>query len=419
MAAGARVSAALLAALLAAPLAGQAPPPPPAQQAHPVPQAPPAPQVSPAPQASRVPLLVLLDGDVKQWREWCATTGWQFLGPWTDIPEKSIDLRLKALEKRVAEARQRLPVDENRIYLAGQGEAAAAVFYTASRIPDLWAAAVAVGGSARPAIDSNRLFGANTTNLPVLWLSGNPEDQALAARLKAAGYNLEFRVEPAAGSRQVFEWLAEHRRDQFPAVADCETGVTVFSRCYWLEMTRFDAAERNDVLASTRVPPIGSGASLDLGGFGYDRADTGPGVLVAWLPPNYQGPLKLNDRILAVGGKPLKDAAAYAELMDQTSEEKPVAVSVQRGKERLRLETQIVVPKREEVVTARVQGHFLPDIREIQVLSRAVSQMRVTVPEGWVPAAMSWNGTDLGKADAPGCWLFDEKNALLSARRCP
>ena len=309
-------------------------------------------------------------------------------------------------------------MDPNRVYLAGQGEGAAAVFYVASRRPDLWAAAVAVGGSARPAIDSNRLFGANTTNLPVLWLSAGQDNQAAAARMQNAGYNLEFKLEPAANMAQVFTWLASHQRDPFPAVADCETGTPAFQSCYWIQMTRFDPTERNDALVSTRVPPIGSGASLDLGGFGYNRAAPGPGVLVAWLPPDYKGPLKLNDRILALGGKPLADAASYASLMDQADEEKPVVATVERGEDRLRIETRILVPKREEMMTARVQGRYDPARHDILVMSRAVTRMRLTVPPAWVPAAMNWNGTDLGTADAPGCWLLDEKNALLSARKC-
>ena len=74
--------------------------------------------------------------------------------------------------------------------------------------------------------------------------------------------------------------------------------------------------------------------------------------------------------------------------------------------------------RREETITARVQGRFDPGLREILVMSRAVTQMRLTVPPAWVPAAMNWNGTDLGKAETPGCWLLDENNALLSARKC-
>jgi pimeloyl-ACP methyl ester carboxylesterase len=362
---------------------------------------------------------VLLDGDAAQWRQWCQNAGWHFLGPWTDIPEQSIDLRIKALEKRIAEAAGSLPYDENRVYLAGQGEGAAAALYTASRAPDLWAAAVAVGGAVRPVVDSNRLFGANTANLPVLWLSGLKGDEALARRMKAAGYNLEFRVEPSANAGAIFEWLARRRRDPFPALADCETGVRLFSRCYWIELTGFDPASRNDALGSTRVPPIGTGAALDLGGFGFTPGDPGPGVRVSWLPPGYRGPLNLDDRIVAIAGKPVRDADEYAGLMDKTVEEKPVAVTVQRGRDRIRLESRIIVPPREETVTARVQGRYFPELQEIQVMSRAVKEMRLTVPAAWAPASLNWNGTDLGKADAPGCWLLEEKQALLSARKCP
>ena len=53
------------------------------------------------------------------------------------------------------------------------------------------------------------------------------------------------------------------------------------------------------------------------------------------------------------------------------------------------------------------------------MLSRTVSAMRLAIPEAWVPAGLNWNGTDLAKADAAGCWLLEEKNQLLSARRCP
>src|SRR5204862_1221910 len=100
----------------------------------------------------------------------------------------------------------------------------------------------------------------------------------------------------------------------------------------------------NDVLKSTRVQP-GAGASLDLGGFGFNTQAEGPGVLVTWLPERYSGPLKLNDRIVSIGGKKIRDARDYVEQMDQTTEEKPVAVMVQRGKDHIRLETRVVLPK--------------------------------------------------------------------------
>ncbi|MFB3829827.1 MAG: hypothetical protein ACE15B_23860 [Bryobacteraceae bacterium] len=362
---------------------------------------------------------MLLEGDAAEWRQIAAAAGWRFLAPWAETQEKSLDLRLRALDAKLAAARQQGGVDATRIYAAAQGEGAAALFYAVSRMPDLWTAAVAVGGNARQAIDSNRLFGANTGNVPVLWISGNAGDEALAKRMQAAGFNLEWKMDPAAKAGEVIAWLGAKRRDRFPARVDCETGTPAFARCYWIEMTAFDLAERNDALDSTRVPPVGTGASLDLGGFGYNPAAPGPGVEVAWLPPNHPGSLKLGDRIVSVGGKAIENGAAYARMMDETAEERPVAVLVQRGKERIRLETRVIVPRREEVQTARVQGQYSVEAREILVLSRAVTGMRLTVPAEWAPAAVNWNGVEAGKVEAGGCWLLRVEKGLITGRKCP
>jgi len=224
-------------------------------------------------------------------------------------------------------------------------------------------------------------------------------------------------VREQATPQEIFAWLAGHHRDPLPAEVDCETDSPSFPRCYWIEMTRFDPAERNDVLPLTRVQ-AGSGATLDLGGFGFNPQAEGPGVVVTWLPENYKGPLKLNDRILSMGGKVIQDARDYMRQMDQTVEEKPAAVMIDRGGQRTRLETKIILPKRTGSVTARVQGHYLPDLKQIQILSRAVTQMRITVAEGWAGATINWNGSDLAKAESPGCWLLDEPKELLSGRRC-
>jgi predicted esterase len=366
---------------------------------------------------AKVPLLVLLDGDAKLWQGWCSQRGWQFLAPWAGATEKSIDSRIKALEAQLADLRRRMPIDETRTYLAGQGDGATLVFYVAARDPDLWTAAVALGGSPRPAIDTGRLFAANSTNVPVLWLFGDPRLTPLAKQLQEAGYNLDWRHEPSAKSDQVFEWLAGHTRDLYPIKVDCETGTPAFARCYWVEVTKFDPAERNDVLPSTRLR-AGSGAMLAGGPFGFDPAQPGPGVLVAQLPKDYEGPLKINDRIVAIAGKALPDADAYVQLMDQTTEEKSVVITVQRGQNRVRVETSIVLPKRDELVTARVQAQFLPEMKEIQVLSRAVAGLRVTVPADWAPAAIDWNGTEVAKAESGGCWMLTEEKELLSAAKC-
>ena len=105
------------------------------------------------------------------------------------------------------EAEKRLPVDPNRVYLAAQGGSVSTLFYMAARMPDLWAAAVAAGGSPRGAIDSNRLFAANTADLPVLWLFANKDEEPLGKKLQSAGFNLEWREPAAAKPAEIFDWL--------------------------------------------------------------------------------------------------------------------------------------------------------------------------------------------------------------------
>jgi hypothetical protein len=53
----------------------------------------------------------------------------------------------------------------------------------------------------------------------------------------------------------------------------------------------------------------------------------------------------------------------------------------------------------------------------VQIVSRAIAQMKVTLPESWMPAKLNWNGTEVANAGA-GCWLLDEQKELLTAKRC-
>ncbi|MGH9658767.1 MAG: hypothetical protein ACRD96_09495, partial [Bryobacteraceae bacterium] len=152
---------------------------------------------------------------------------------------------------------------------------------------------------------------------------------------------------------------------------------------------------------------------LDLGGFGYDSA-----ARVAWLPENYRGPLCPGDRFVAVGGKAIRDGREYAAIMEEQKEEKAIVVTVERGKEKLRLETRVLLAKREELITARVQARYEPDLKEILILSRTVAEMRVTIPAQWTPAAISWNGSDVLKAESAGCWILNGEKDPPSARAC-
>jgi predicted esterase len=373
--------------------------------------------------ARKSPAIALLDGaDSVQWQNWTRELGWQVIAP-AGPPNPSIDVRVQALAAAVETAIQSGAADAARIYLAGRGEAAAAVFYAISRVPDLWAAGAALGGSPKGAIDTNRLYTANFTNVPVMWIAGD-EGEPLARKLKSAGLNIEWHSESewrsvngGAEASALIQWLGQHQRDAFPVSIDCETNSPTFARCYWIQMTKFDPNERNDVLPSTRVPG-GSGAALDLGGFGFKIDAPGPGVLVSYLPDKYSGPLKMGDRIVAMDGKEIRDARQYAESMEKVTEERSAVVAVQRGKDRIRVETRVTLPRREAGISARVQAQYLPADKEVQIVSRTVTEMRVMVAPEWVPATLSWNGVALENLKEAGCYVLTVQKELLHADRC-
>lgn len=351
----------------------------------------------------------------ERWRAPASARRWTAAVLRADIlpSDAAVQLTERALEGLARRSR----ADGERVYLLGEGAGAAAVFYAVSRRPDLWAAAAAVGGSPRPAIETNRLFAANTSLVPVLWLprAGDPLAAELQARLENAGFRLVRPAKAEMTANELLDWLGGHRNEPFPPRIDCETGHPAFARCYWASMTRLDFSQRNDALASSRVPP-GSGAYLALGGFGFDPSAPGPGVLVGWLAENYKGPLRLGDRIVAVGGRELADARAYLEFMERQAEERSTAVIVLRDERRVRIETRIMLPKREEIQTARLQAEFLPEARELFVITRGVTAFRVNLPAFWTPCRINWNGLEAGEAGQAGCWELEQG---APARSCP
>lgn len=368
--------------------------------------------------AGKSPAIAVLDpAEVEEWQGWTKEVGWKVIAPATLAANVTIDARVQAVTLAVQQAVKDGAVDAAHIYIAGRGEAAAAVFYTISRVPDLWAAGIALGGSPMAAVNSDRIFAANFTNAPVLWVGGGSGDAALAAKLKAAGINMEWRAPAGLTNGAVFDWLLKHSRDQFPSSIDCETNSPTFGNCYWVQMTKFDPNERNDVLPSTHVSG-GNGASLDLGGFSAKVDDPGPGLLIAKLPDKYNGPLKTGDRIVELEGRPIENARAYLDMMAKVTEEKRVVIMIQRGKDRQRVETRIVLPVRDPVVTARVQGKYDPETKGVDIVSRTVIEMKVTIPAQWVPAVLSWNGLTLEDIAKPGCLLLSMEKEILHAAVC-
>jgi dienelactone hydrolase len=352
--------------------------------------------------AEPAPLVVLLGPAPEAFAAAAAARGWEI----ATIPEALPgDVAMRQIEAAVSEAAKRHAIDSTRVYLAGRGVATAAVFYAVSRRPDLWAAAVAAGGGAEAAIDTNRLFGANAQLVPILWAVPEAERahvEPYRAKLAAKGFDIDFRSSQMSVA-EALDWLAGHKADPYPAKIDCETGSAAFARCYWLQIAKFDAAARNDVLPPSRIAP-GAGAYLGLGGFGYSLDAAGPGVVVSFLPPQYAGPLKLDDRILSVGGTHIKDARDYVAFMAGQREERALGVVVERGKERLRLESRIALGKREETLTARVRAEYMVDAHQLLLITRGVAAVRLDVPAYWTPGSINWNGNEAGSAESGGCW---------------
>ena len=121
------------------------------------------------------PAIVLPDPrDAATWQKWTAELGWQVIAPAID-PKTDADMRAIAVADAVRAAIRNSTADPGHVYLAGRGDDAALVFYIVSRIPDLWSAGLALGGSPKPALAGGRIFGANFTNTPVLWISDAPD----------------------------------------------------------------------------------------------------------------------------------------------------------------------------------------------------------------------------------------------------
>src|SRR5215471_3880491 len=104
-------------------------------------------------------------GEAAQWQTWTHDAGWQVIAP-DAAANAGTDQRVLALIAKVEAAIKSGAIDPARVYLAGRGEAVPIVFYTIARAPDLWAAAAAIGGSPKAAIDSGRMFSVNFTNVP-------------------------------------------------------------------------------------------------------------------------------------------------------------------------------------------------------------------------------------------------------------
>jgi len=108
---------------------------------------------------SESPILLLLPNpgseEVKVWSQVAESVNWHFVAA---APAAMGDAAVKALETQVDGLRKERT---GPVYLIGAGPNAALAFYAGVRAPHLFTAVLSVGGSPKPAIETDRLFAAN------------------------------------------------------------------------------------------------------------------------------------------------------------------------------------------------------------------------------------------------------------------
>ena len=105
------------------------------------------------------PVAVILDPKPDRWP---VPAEWMKLIPQVD---GLTDIGIKMVEIMLADASKRSHVNFNRVYLLGEAQF---VTFAVSRIPDVWAAAASVGGDAKLAIATNKIFTGNSQLVPKL-----------------------------------------------------------------------------------------------------------------------------------------------------------------------------------------------------------------------------------------------------------
>jgi len=305
------------------------------------------------------PVAVILDGKPDRWP---VPADWMKLVPQVDALS---DVGVKMVEVMLADAAKRSNVNFNRIYLLGEVQY---VMFATSRTPDLWAAAASVGGDPKLAAATNRVFTANSQLIP----------------------KLEAKTE-----QEAIDFVVKQEQLPMPPKIDCETGNQGFTRCYYLQITKFDTNMINQALGTTRISS-GPQVYLALGNIQYtsDLEITAP-----------VGPLKTGDRILQINGKDVNTSGEYELLLAKQNEDRDVTLTIQRGKQRQRIETKAKIAKREEPLSARIQAEYSVENKELLVISRAVGEFVVQLPRPWTGATINWNGIEMNKNTASGCWL--------------
>lgn len=181
--------------------------------------------------------------------------------------ENSVN-RLPVIYYVLRDVKKRYNLDDNRIYVAGFGKSADAVWNTVIAMPDCFAAFTAVGGN--PPENPDEL--ASISNLPACFSAGAGGNPAvLEANRKADKKLIQLKAEHSYSepaelgsafsieeSKKSFQWMSGKTRKISPeTLTACQNGNATRFSTYWLDMDIMDpkasvtASVKNNIVEIT------------------------------------------------------------------------------------------------------------------------------------------------------------------------
>lgn len=289
--------------------------------------------------------------------------------------------QIENLAGLLADLKRRYNIDENRIHLLGVSDGATGAYYHAFKAATPWAGFLAfighpaVLGHPRSEVDGE-MHVVNLRGKPLLIINGARDRLYPAALIEPyvrlfadAGVEVEFRPQAEAGhdlswwdreAAGVEAFIAAAVRRPLPDALAWETeSGREFNRSHWLVIDELGAVRGESALAEhnqVRVPgpraPLGIEAVAELpDGAGLRVAQVGADSLAS------QAGLAPGDVILAMGGAPVRTAAAARAAILQVRPGQQLPLTVERGGAPLQLalrfpatqpgESRIAFPRRQ------------------------------------------------------------------------
>jgi predicted esterase len=290
----------------------------------------------------------------------------------------------------IAETRQRLNVDDDRVFVTGFSDGASGSFALAMRVPDTFAGYLPMFGNLLVAgADGAPIWVENLKGLNIRASNGGQDTlyptrrmQPLIEQANRAGAAIDFQDYPEDG--HVFtpggaaevehfgaELLGTWRRDLLPRQVDWTTQSTARGRRAWVvieEIVDGGVDRLPNVELDIPPPPARLGVQLDA----EQEAPTIESVVEE--SPAAQAGVRAGDVVVRLGDDAIGNTGDLRRALAKFSAGDEFTLTVRRGDELLELSGRFVVPEREAAeppVSARVMAEFTPGMVTLQARNAA------------------------------------------------